>query len=57
MFALQPSLQIFRLVIQDNERGVSLSRAFSLKDYPAKIDLIGVSAARLYQTSARQMRD
>ncbi len=40
-FSVRPSLETFRLVIQDDERGVSLTRAFSREDYQAKVDLIG----------------
>ncbi len=40
IFALQPSLLRFRLVIQDDERGVSLSRVFQRGDYETKIQLI-----------------
>lgn len=41
MFALQPSLKTFRLVIQDDERGVSLTRTLTRDDYQAKVNLIG----------------
>ena len=40
IFALQPTLPSFRLVIHDDERGVSLSREFSRQDHEAKIALI-----------------
>jgi hypothetical protein len=36
LFALRPSLRTFRLVIQDDERGVSLSRTFSREDHLEK---------------------
>lgn len=41
VFALYPRVQGFRLVIDDTERGISLSRAFSREDYEEKIALIG----------------
>lgn len=40
MFALQPSLKMFRLVIQDDERGVSLTRTLTRDDYEEKVNLI-----------------
>ena len=41
VFALYPSVQGFRLVIDDSERGISLSRVFSREDYEEKVALIG----------------
>jgi len=41
VFALYPDVQGFRLVVEDTERGISLSRAFGRKDYKEKIGLIG----------------
>ncbi len=41
LFALHPALQTFRLVIHDDERGVSLNRTFSREDYEEKVSLIG----------------
>ncbi len=41
VFALNPLVETFRLVINDDERGVSLSRVFTRNDYEAKIALIG----------------
>ncbi len=40
MFALCSHLESFRLVIQDDERGVSLTRVFGRADYQSKVDLI-----------------
>lgn len=40
MFALKPSLTTFRLVIEDDERGVSLNRIFTRDDYEAKVKMI-----------------
>ncbi len=40
MFALLPSLKTFRLVIQDDERGVSLTRTLTRDDYEEKVHLI-----------------
>ncbi len=40
MFALQPSLKTFRLVIQDDERGVSLTRTLTRDDYEVKVNMI-----------------
>jgi hypothetical protein len=47
---LRPELKTFRLVIQDDERGVSLSRAFSREDYEEKTELI---AKNLFKNSRR----
>jgi hypothetical protein len=41
IFALNPRVETFRLVINDDERGVSLSRVFTRDDYQDKIALIG----------------
>jgi hypothetical protein len=41
IFALNAQVETFRLVINDDERGVSLTRLFTRNDYQAKIDLIG----------------
>jgi hypothetical protein len=41
IFALNPAVKTFRLVIHDDERGVSLHRVFTRDDYQAKIALIG----------------
>jgi hypothetical protein len=41
IFALNPKVETFRLVINDDERGVSLSRVFTRDDYQQKIALIG----------------
>jgi hypothetical protein len=41
IFALNPKVDTFRLVINDDERGVSLSRVFTRDDYQTKIALIG----------------
>jgi hypothetical protein len=41
VFALYPSVQGFRLVIDDRERGISMSRVFGRDDYEEKIGLIG----------------
>lgn len=40
VFALYPSIETFRLVIDDDERGVSLSRSFSRDDYAQKLGMI-----------------
>ena len=39
-FALNPAVETFRLVINDDERGVSLNRVFTRDDYQDKIALI-----------------
>ncbi|MDH4208322.1 MAG: hypothetical protein OEV76_05560 [Anaerolineae bacterium] len=41
VFELYPQIQVFRLVVDDVERGISLSRVFGREDYEAKITLIG----------------
>jgi hypothetical protein len=41
IFALNPQVEIFRLVVIDDERGVSLNRVFTRDDYQDKIALIG----------------
>lgn len=41
VFALYPNVEGFRLVIDDTERGISLSRNFTRADYEAKIGLVG----------------
>ncbi len=41
VFALYPDAQGFRLVVEDTERGISLSRVFGRQDYKEKIGLIG----------------
>jgi hypothetical protein len=41
VFALYPDAEGFRLVIEDTERGISLSRLFGRHDYKEKIGLIG----------------
>ncbi len=41
IFALNRQVDTFRLVIDDDERGVSLSRVFTRDDYQNKIALIG----------------
>jgi hypothetical protein len=41
VFALYPDAEGFRLVIDDRERGISLSRLFGREDYEEKIGLIG----------------
>jgi len=41
VFALYPDVQGFRLVVEDTERGISLSRSFGRQDYKEKIGLIG----------------
>ena len=41
IFALNPAVEAFRLVTNDDERGVSLSRVFTRDDYQDKIALIG----------------
>jgi hypothetical protein len=41
VFELYPQVQVFRLVVDDVERGISLSRVFGREDYEAKITLIG----------------
>lgn len=41
VFALYPEVQGFRLVVEDTERGISLSRVFARQDYQEKIGLIG----------------
>jgi hypothetical protein len=41
VFALFPDVEGFRLVIDDMERGISLSRLFGREDYEEKIGLIG----------------
>jgi hypothetical protein len=41
VFALYPDAEGFRLVIEDTERGISLSRLFGRPDYKEKIGLIG----------------
>lgn len=41
VFAFSPSIESFRLVIKDDERGVSLNRIFTRRDYQEKIGLIG----------------
>ncbi len=40
VFALRPSIQTFQLVIQDDERGVSLTRKFTREDHNEKLSLI-----------------
>ncbi len=40
MFALCSHLQTFRLVVQDDERGVSLTRVFARDDYQTKVNMI-----------------
>jgi len=57
IFALNPNVETFRLVINDDERGVSLSRVFTRDDYQSKIALIGhnliknIPAAELSETA------
>ena len=57
IFALNPNVETFRLVINDDERGVSLSRVFTRDDYQNKIALIGhnliknIMAAELSETA------
>jgi hypothetical protein len=41
VFELYPQVQVFRLVVDDVERGISLSRVFGRDDYEAKITVIG----------------
>lgn len=41
VFALYPDVHGFRLVVEDTERGISLSRVFGRRDYKEKIGLIG----------------
>lgn len=41
IFALNSAIKRFRLVITDDERGISLSRVFTSDDYQEKIGLIG----------------
>jgi hypothetical protein len=41
VFELYPQVQVFRLVVDDVERGISLSRLFGREDYEAKITVIG----------------
>jgi hypothetical protein len=41
VFALFPDAEGFRLIIDDRERGISLSRLFGREDYEEKIGLIG----------------
>ncbi len=40
VFSLNPTVNSFRLVINDDERGVSLTRCFGREDYQAKIGFI-----------------
>lgn len=40
IFALNPAVESFRLIINDDERGVSLSRTFYRPDFEAKLGLI-----------------
>jgi metal-dependent HD superfamily phosphatase/phosphodiesterase len=41
VFELYPRVPRFRLIVDDTERGISLSRVFGRKDYEEKIGLIG----------------
>ena len=41
VFALYPGVEGFRLVIDDRERGISLTRVFGRDDYEEKMGLIG----------------
>jgi hypothetical protein len=41
VFTLYPRVPRFRLIVDDTERGISLSRVFGRKDYEEKIGLIG----------------
>ena len=41
VFELYPHVQGFRLIVDDVERGISLSRVFGREDYEEKIALIG----------------
>jgi len=41
VFELYPQVRVFRLVVDDVERGISLSRVFGREDYEAKITVIG----------------
>jgi hypothetical protein len=41
VFELYPQVQGFRLIVDDVERGISLSRVFGREDYEEKIALIG----------------
>ncbi|MBI5029525.1 MAG: hypothetical protein HZB51_03290 [Chloroflexi bacterium] len=53
VFALNPAVETFRLMINDDERGVSLSRVFSRDDYEAKIALIGNNLFKNVETESR----
>jgi hypothetical protein len=60
VFELYPQVQVFRLVVDDVERGISLSRVFDREDYEGKIALIGKNLFKenwedtyLYQSLAR----
>jgi hypothetical protein len=60
VFALYPNVEGFHLVIEDRERGISLTRVFGREDYEGKIGLIGKNLFKqnweetyLYQSLAR----
>jgi hypothetical protein len=41
LFALSSAIERFELIVNDDERGVSLKRIFTRDDYQEKINVIG----------------
>jgi hypothetical protein len=63
VFALFPDVEGFRLIIDDRERGISLSRVFGREDYEERIGLIGKNLFKqnweetyLYHSLARTLQ-
>lgn len=52
VFALNPCITSFQLTIQDDERGVSLSRRFARSDYEAKLSMISHNLFKNYEDAA-----